>query len=772
MNKYLPKDPRARAAIFATAAVVLTLIITQFVFAGRGDGRGTPAAILFQGFASGIVLALPACGVVLLFRALRIVNFAQTALGIAGAILIFEFIQYTPVPFPIALVLGVALSGLVGIVFGVVTLRFFKSSRLILTVFTIIAAQFLAGTSGAVRGLPFFPPQAERTTAEQALQADVDRLLPFEGFSFGVGELGIRFGFAEVFAIEIAILALIALGFFLRYTPSGVAIRALSENAERASLLGIGVGKLSILVWAIAGALSGVGVFANGAVTTVGNATTFNVPVLVLVFTAAVIGGLVNLPRTIFAAVLLGVVNQAFSYSYERHAGLFNLGLFLIVAVALLFLAGRRKRSESGETLSFSATEESRPIPKELAGVPIVRITRLVLIGLGIAAVVVFPFVVSTGPQVLAGVVALNTIAVLSLVILTGWAGQVSLGQFAFVTIGAVVGGGLSGKFNIPGGFFVAVPLATLITAGVATLVGIPALRIRGLYLLVATIAFAAAVQSNIFNTDYFGWILPESVDRPEVFFLDFEDERSMYFLSVAALVLAVVALTNLRRGRVGRVLIAARENEPGIQSFGVGLFRTKLLAFAISGGMAGFGGAVLAHHQRGVSTDTFPLIANVETFIQAIFGGVGSPVGALLGSAFFSITQDLIGNAFIVGLMTGGLPLLLLFVAPGGLISLINQGRDSLLRIVAQRRQIVVPSLFADYDPDALENQLIPLGEQQTGQGLAALPQDERWQLESGMYAGKGVRIRDLAAPQKEKADSTALSGAAKAVAELEEAS
>ena len=83
MNKYLPQDRRARAAIFATAAVVFTLVMTQFVFTGRGDAQGTPAAVLFQGFASGLVLALPACGIILLFRSLRIVNFAQTAIGIA-----------------------------------------------------------------------------------------------------------------------------------------------------------------------------------------------------------------------------------------------------------------------------------------------------------------------------------------------------------------------------------------------------------------------------------------------------------------------------------------------------------------------------------------------------------------------------------------------------------------------------------------------------------------------------------------------------------------
>src|SRR5581483_11921460 len=128
-----------------------------------------------------------------------------------------------------------------GIVVGVILLRFFKSSRLLLTVVTIIGAQVLGGLSPSVRNLPFFPPASQRTNSDKALAQNVTKLLPFSGWHFQVGKLPVQFGFAHVFAIELAIVALIGLGFFLRFTRQGVAVRALAENSERASLLGIGV---------------------------------------------------------------------------------------------------------------------------------------------------------------------------------------------------------------------------------------------------------------------------------------------------------------------------------------------------------------------------------------------------------------------------------------------------------------------------------------------------------------------------------------------------
>jgi branched-subunit amino acid ABC-type transport system permease component len=354
MDRYLPQNPRLRAAIGYVAAFALTLLFTQLILPGKpGGGRGTPFAILFQGLCAGFANALPAVGMILLFRTLRIINFAQTAIGVAGAVLVWEFTQFTEVPFPVALIIGMVVAGAIGAAVGVVTLRFFNSSRLFLTVITILLTQVLANVSSQVRNLPFFPPLDQRTDAERGLLNDPRQLMPLRGFEFHIGDLGIDFGFAELFTLEFGLLALLAVGFFLQRTKSGVAVRALAENSERASLLGIGVGKLSIMVWAIAGALSGIGVTMYGSITTVNNATSVDITVLIGVLAAAVLARFTSIPVAVVAASLIGVADQAWDYSFDQHEGVFDAILFGIVAVGLL-TQRRRGRSEAGQAVSWS----------------------------------------------------------------------------------------------------------------------------------------------------------------------------------------------------------------------------------------------------------------------------------------------------------------------------------------------------------------------------------------------------------------------------------
>lgn len=763
---------RLRTVLLGAAPLAVLLVITQFVLPGRvGGGRGTPAAILFTGLIHGLLIALSAVGIVLLYRTLRVVNFAQGAMGAMGVVFVSLSVQFlTGVPFLITFVVGVALSALVGMLTGVFVLRFFNSSRLFLTVVTIIGAQvFLQGVTWVVRW-PIFPPLDKRPVAVLTPE-EFRLLLPFPGFNFQVGDFPLRYGFSEVFALEVAVLALAAVGVFFRYTKAGVAVRGLAENPERASLLGIGVARLSVIVWTLTGALAGITFILSGLYTgaTGGGSQEDAFALLLPIFAAAVIGRMTNLPTTIYAAVLIGLAQKAWDFSYSNDTQLFNVVLFFVLAIGLVVQRRKIGRSEVGGGTSWSATDEPRPIPKELRDITSIRVTRLVLIALAVVALIAFPFVASTGRTVLAGVIFINAIAVLSLVVLTGWAGQVSLGQYAFVAIGSVVGGAMTESAGIP--FWFALPLGAALTAGLAFVVGLPALRVRGLFLLATTFAFAVMVQSALFNESLFGWLLPGAVDRPTLFFVDFEDERSMYFLCLAGLALMLVVVSNLRRSRVGRLLIAVRENEANVQSFGVAATRAKLLAFAISGAMCGFAGVLLAHHQRGVSQDTFTSFQSVQTFVQAIFGGVSSGGGALLGSAYFVLVQQFLGsNPILSAFLFSGGPLLVIFLAPGGLISLVNKARDSVLRIVAQRRQIVVPSLFADYDADALERRLIPLADASTTSGLAALPVDERFAMASELYAGRGERIVDKLGPKKTAADTAALSAAAKSVAELDE--
>jgi hypothetical protein len=275
----------------------------------------------------------------------------------------------------------------------------------------------------------------------------------------------------------------------------------------------------------------------------------------------------------------------------------------------------------------------------------------------------------------------------------------------------------------------------------------------------VVTLAFAGAVGGLFASPRYLRDDLPRTLARPTLFFLDFEDDRSMYFLCLAALVLVVLVVMNLRRSRFGRLLIATRENESNVQSFGIGIVRMKLLAFIVSGGLAGFAGAIYAFQQRGVSGASYGAERSFESFIVTILGGVSSAGGALLGSAYGGLTGYFFNNNIFLQAFAAALPLLLLYVSPGGLIALVNQVRDSWLRIVAQRHQIVVPSLFADYDPDALARRLVPLSESGSGQGLGALPVGTRYSLPSEVHRGRAGRSDD--GPGRSARDAAALDAA-----------
>ena len=192
-------------------------------------------------------------------------------------------------------------------------------------------------------------------------------------------------------------------------------------------------------------------------------------------------------------------------------------------------------------------------------------------------------------------------------------------------------------------------------------------------------------------------------------------------------------------------MLIALRESEQNVAAFGIDAVRMRLAAFAFSGALAGFAGAIFAHQQRGLNADSFAATASIDIFVLAVLGGIGSVNGALLGSLYFNVTRYFITSALFAGIVGSGGTLLLLYVAPGGLVSLVAKFRDACLRIVAQRRQMVVPSLFADYDPDALERRLIPLAEASGNSGLGALP--GRRPLQPGLRPLPGPRRPHLRA-------------------------
>ena len=189
--------------------------------------------------------------------------------------------------------------------------------------------------------------------------------------------------------------------------------------------------------------------------------------------------------------------------------------------------------------------------------------------------------------------VVITAIVGVSLVILTGWSGQISLGQFAIAGIGSGVAGGLAVR---GWDFFICLGVAGLAGALVAVLIGLPALRIQGLFLAVTTLAFAFTVQFFFLNRDYFGWWLPktgETVARPRLYgFFSTQSDTRFYFVCLIFLGLSLLVARSVRKNRLGRVLIGVRDNSRAVQAYGVNLARNRLAAFAISGFIAAVAGA------------------------------------------------------------------------------------------------------------------------------------------------------------------------------------
>lgn len=755
---------RLRTVGISAGVTAVILMITQLALpGGQGGARGTPSAILFLGIILGLLNGLVAAGLVLVYRSSRIINFSQAAMGALGGTFTFLLVSLNDWPYFVAFAGGIVVSGLVGLAIELLVIRrFFLAPRLAVTVLTIAIAGLLGQLAGIVPSLPIFPEDA----IFNPLELQQPLALPFADFEFRLGDLAIDFGFGHVFGLGVSVIALVGLGLFFRYSRAGIAVIASAENSERAELLGISVKSLSTLVWTLAGLLSGLGVILTGTINQFSAVSGIAPSALVPALTAAVLGRMQSVSLAVGAAVGISVIRQAINWSFPGREPLIDLGLFVIVLLSLLLQRKRLQRSEAGDTSSWKATEEIRPTPRELASVGGIRAWRAISIFIVGGAVLLYPWFTTTGPTNFGGFIAIVGIVLVSQLVLTGWAGQVSLGQFAFVAVGAVVGGAMTARWNIP--FWFAIPLASAFTAVVAVLIGIPALRIKGLFLAIATFAMAFAVQSSLFKEEFFGWLLPERVDRPTLVFLDFEDERSMYYLCLVFFALSLLLVSTLRRHRTGRALIGVRENETNMQSFAVKVVRTKLAAFAISGFLCGFAGILLAHHQRAVTAASFEAERSLDIFLIAVVGGITSISGVLLGTAYFALRQLVTGDlAFLVGPL--GI-VALLYVYPTGLSGIMYALRDALYRIVAQRRQIIVPSLMADYDPATAERRLIPMTAPTDGSRLADLLDNEKYRPVSPMYKDKGKMIA-VSKPSQEKSEEASAIGAAAESLESDEA-
>ena len=660
----------------AVLCAALFLLVVQVLWS-------PPAGIVVQGALLGGLSALLALGLALVYRAHRILNFAQGDLGAAPASLAVLLVVSSGASWLVAFVAGLATAVALGAVVEILVIRrFTRSPRLVLTVATIGLAQVLAGL-----GL-LLPRWFDVAIPPQSYAAPVD-------WHFTVDP--IRFGGNDVLAVVLVPLAFVGLALFLR-TRLGTAMRACADDPERAALVGIPVRHVHTAVWVIASVLGFLAVFLRAGIVGLSIGTVLGPSLLLPALAAAVIGRMEHLPTIAFAAIGLGIVEQAVVWDWNQPQYVQPV-LFVVVLLALFCTpAGRGLRTRT-EPSTWRTIREPRPVPRALARLTEVRMVRAGTVALVAVLLLLVPAVFSESRTDLAAVALVYAVIALSLVVLTGWAGEVSLGQMAFVGIGAAVGGSITARWggDLAFGLFG----AGLVGAAVAVVIGLPVLRRRGLTLAVVTLAFSLATTAWLLSPAVFGpghwwdWLPPSRIERPELFgFVDVRSETAFYLLCLAVLGVAVLAVHVLRRAHAGQAFVAVRENDRAAAALGIRVRATTLGAFAVSGFLAAFAGALFVHQQNGLQLDSYGAGESLVVFAMVVIGGLGSIPGAILGAfAVRGVTWWLPADWQFLVTGTGLLVVLLVF--RGGLGAALADLRDGWLRRVARRRGIAAPALL-----------------------------------------------------------------------------
>lgn len=642
----------------------IAMVVVQLFF------FGLPAGAWVRGVVLGLLTALLAVGMALVYRANRVINFAQADLGYVPAALSVGLIVFNGLPYLFGLAVGLVSSVVLGaLVELAIVRRFVRSPRLVLTVATIGITQLLAVIALSMPRLWDEPAASERVAPP------LDWKLTIGTFILNSNDL---------IALIVAPLAMVAVGLFLSRTRVGTAVRAAAERGDRAALLGIPVGWLSTIVWMIAAALSFLALFLRAGILGLPIGAAGSVSGLILALSALVIGRLRHLPTIAVAAVALGVLEYGIMWNADSPL---LVAPFVGAAVMAALLMQRKgtTRLDQDTTASWRLADEVRDLPARLARLPLVRLMRWGTFALIGGFLVAVPIVLRTDQIIKITAIFVYSIIGLSLVVLTGWAGQISLGQVGFVAIGAAV----SAKCTTTWGFDMILALLVAAVAGgvAAFIVGIPALRLRGLYLAVVTLIFAVSVTEWLLNDRFFDWIPNERVRRlPLLGRIDIDTPTRFYAYTFVVLVIVATAVRGIRRSRTGRAILALRDNEKGAQSYAVPVLRVKLTAFTISGAVAGVAGALYAQLNYSFDVTSYNVGRSMEVFTASIVGGLGSLFGAVLGAAYLRGVEWFVTADEWRFLSTAAGVLFVLLALPGGLGALVVRVRDELARRVELR--------------------------------------------------------------------------------------
>jgi branched-chain amino acid transport system permease protein len=563
-------------------------------------------ALTVVGIVAGCIYALTATGLVVTYTTSGIFNFAHGALGMVAAFAYWELSVNQGWPTPVALVVVLfVLAPLMGALIERVLMRPLHGASVdtSLTV-TIGLLLLLIGVATII----WDPTQS--------------RVLPqfFAGNSVTIFSVVVTWH--QLTVVIVAAAAAVGLRLFLFRTRPGTAMRAVVDDPELASMAGASPARFAQYGWALGAFLAALaGILLAPLVTLDINTLTL---LVINGYAAAMVGRLKNLPLTFVGGLFLGLV-ESYAVGYLPVGTLLSqikpVVPMVFLFIALLAIPQGRLRA-AGRAVALRVPRVAGLWESIIAGAIFVAITLIV------------SYFLSSSNLATAGHGLALAIIMLSLVLLVGYGGQVSLCQLTFAGLGAFAMGEVAG-----GGSWLGVLAAIGLSGAVGALVALPAIRLRGLYLALATLAFAEAMDYGFFqNANVFGSGSAISVGRVHIPGISLSSPRAfLVFLSIVFAAVGVGVLA-LRRSAFGRRLVAVGDSPPGTATVGINITRTKLIVFTASAALAGLGGVLYGGQQSEVGANDFQLLYSLTLLLLASVWGIKTVSGMLVAGLLFAI--------------------------------------------------------------------------------------------------------------------------------------
>jgi ABC-type branched-subunit amino acid transport system ATPase component/branched-subunit amino acid ABC-type transport system permease component len=552
------------------------------------------------GLGTGAIYGLGALGLVLVYRASRVINFASGAIGMVGTYLYWQLHDQHNWPFIAAFIPSIALCALLGALTETVIIRRLANASALAKLLATLGV--LTALEAAV-SLKF--PQEEIVTES----------LP----SARVTIFGVSLGEDRLLLFGIGLVLAVALGLFYRHTRFGMATSAVAENERSAACLSISPHRVAAANWAIGSALAGV---AGILVVPLTGLSVEGVTLLVIpALAAGVVGDMRSFAVTFAAAEAIGIAQSEVS-NYISTPGWVDAVPFIVI-VLVLCLRGSALPTRGHISLKLPSVTTGKVRPTNVAGAAVLAVVWILLAPInwidGTTTTLAYALIL------------------LSIVVVTGFAGQVSLAQYALAGMGAYVAGRLAASLGAPFEFAILAGVVAAIPIGV--IVGLPALRARGTNLAIATLGLSVAIEAVLFDSaNWTGGPNGTEIGIPRFFGMDMNTvthPRRYAMLLLVFFLLVALAVLNIRRGSSGRRLLAVRANERGAASLGVNVVTTKLYAFALGSMIAALGGIMLAFTQRSIVYTTFSAFESVTLVGFSVIGGLGYATGPLYGGTF-----------------------------------------------------------------------------------------------------------------------------------------